>query len=324
MIGNILITKRKQKRKRCEGPKEEIIIKIENRQKSISNTFVEIAKEVIANPRVEIEDTVEALSTKFRESYDEFSYFQVQKDINSGDQILYEHINIYKLTVWQCRQLFGIGSSRYNKIKSGKLHEYGKCRGVQPPKEYRQKNQAIVFIFIKFVMESLHDSYVLCPLDFEGNRLSVRPNIDSWKTKKDIWENYCLFHNEVGISTQPYSIKTFIKMLKKYNGFKALMDKLKTNTFLNSSNNAFLMQTTTSIATTSTSVLIDLSPTASMLNNGSGTLHHPLLLRETYGTTTPANLSFPPRVEERKYIELTVLYFNGFAVAIGALNCYEL
>ena len=169
------------------------------------------------------------LQRSFRSDLEDFKLAQRCQDIEDGDKILQMYINDMQLTAWQCKKLFGIGPSRYKRVKTGDLKKFLYCRGVRPSKGDLEIKQAIYNVYINFAIQCINDDNITYPLDFEGNQLTVRLNINDWKSKNDIWKNYCLFHDEsrscIGWGP-PYSFNTFIT---KLNHCKEILDKLTAN-----------------------------------------------------------------------------------------------
>jgi hypothetical protein len=143
----------------------------------VRNTFNNISKEFILNPQV---GTLESLQLKFKEDYAEFSCLQQEQNIEDGDKVLIAYINDLKLTASQCKKLFGIGPSRYDRIKSGNFKKMG---SMQSPKAYHEIKLAIFNVFIKIAMQYLSDDNISCLLNFNGNPITVQPNIHDWKSK---------------------------------------------------------------------------------------------------------------------------------------------
>ena len=194
----------------------------------VRNTFTNIAKDFISKHQV---GTLKNLQLKFEEDYHDFSCSQKLQNIEDGDKVLKAYINDMKLTASQCKKLFGIGPSRYNRIKSDTCKKIG---SMQSPKEYHEIKLAIFNVFIKVVMQCLSDNNISCLLDFDGYFLIVKPKIHDWKSKKDVWKNYCLFHEEADIYFQvgyPYCERTFVT---KLNACKEILNKLGENNVKNS------------------------------------------------------------------------------------------
>ena len=69
------------------------------------------------------------------------------------------------------------------------------------------------------------------PINRNDQALTVKPNINEWKNKTDVWKNYCLFHREAAAAAYRnaglgYTVDTFTKKLKK---FEHIINKINHN-----------------------------------------------------------------------------------------------